>query len=120
MRIVTLIATGFLLLPAGAALAHAHLLEANPAAGAVVSTGPSQLWLKFNEPIRVPPSAVRLTWPDGHKLVIKALARDPHAPAAVIAPLPGKLGPGRYSLEWRALSPDGHNTKGTFRFDVKG
>ena len=120
MRLAMILTAGALLLPAGEALAHAQLLKADPAVGGVAASPPTQIWLKFNEPIRVPPSAVRLTWPDGHQQVIKALTRDPHTPAAVIAPLPGRLGPGRYTVEWRALSPDGHNTRGTFRFDVKG
>jgi methionine-rich copper-binding protein CopC len=120
MRLATLLAGGLLLFPASEAFAHAQLVKADPAVGST-ETGPTtQIWLKFNEPIRVPPSAVRLTWPDGHREVLKALARDPHDRNAVAAPLPGRLGPGRYTVEWRALSPDGHNTQGTFSFTVKG
>jgi methionine-rich copper-binding protein CopC len=119
MRMTAILGAGLLLLPAGQALAHAQLVKADPAVGSTVAAGPSQIWLKFNEFIRVPPSAVRLTWPDGHKAVIKTLTHDPKDREAVIAPLPEPLGAGRYSLEWRALSGDGHNTQGQFSFTVR-
>jgi methionine-rich copper-binding protein CopC len=120
MRIATTLGAGLLLLlPAAQALAHAQLVKADPAVGSTVAGGPTRIWLRFNEFIRVPPSAVRLTWPDGHKAVIKALAHDPKDKTAVIAPLQAPLGPGRYGLEWRALSGDGHSTQGQFSFTVR-
>ena len=120
MRKATIFGTGLLfLLPAGQALAHAQLVQANPAVGSTVSAPPTRLWLRFSEFIRVPPSAVRLTWPDGHKLVIKDLTHDAKDDRAVIAPLPAPLGAGRYGLEWRARSGDGHSTQGQFAFTVR-
>ena len=107
-----------LLLPAAEALAHAQLVKADPQVGSTVAAGPTRIRLKFNEFIRVPPSAIRLTWPDGHKLVVKALERDPKDKTMVSASLPAPLGPGRYSVEWRALSGDGHSTQGQFGFTV--
>jgi methionine-rich copper-binding protein CopC len=117
MRMTAILGAGLLLLPAGQALAHAQLVKADPAVGSTAAA-PTRIWLRFNEYIRVPPSAVRLTWPDGHKLVIKTLARDPKDKDAVIAPLSTPLSPGRYQLEWRALSGDGHSTQGQFAFTV--
>ncbi len=119
MRITAILCAGLLLASAGEASAHAQLVKADPAVGSTVQAAPTRIWLRFSQYVRIPPTAVRLTWPDGHRLVIKDLERDPKDGEAVTAPLPGPLGPGRYGLEWRALSVDGHSTQGQFSFTVR-
>ncbi len=119
MRIPTLLTATLLVLPAGAALAHARLIKADPAVGSTVAAPPARLWLKFNEPVRPAASGVKLTGPDGKGMVLTPLTRDPGDPAAVTAPAPPNLQAGRYKVEWRALSPDGHHTQGDFGFTVK-
>lgn len=118
MRTLTLLTAILLTAPAGAALAHARLVKADPAVGSTIHASPARLWLKFNEPIRPNASGVKLTGPSGQGLVLMPLTRDPHDPVAVTAPAPPALGPGRYQVQWRALSPDGHHTQGGFSFTI--
>ncbi len=118
MRIPAMLSAALLLLPPGAALAHARLVKADPAVGSSVDKAPSQLRLRFNEVIRPAASGVRLTWPDGHSAVLN-LAKDAENPETVIAAAPGVLPPGPYKVEWRALSPDGHHTQGDYGFTIR-
>jgi hypothetical protein len=118
MRPATLMLVAALAAPAGAAFAHAHLVTSVPAANATVRPAPKRLWLKFTEIIRPPSSAVRLTGPDGRRAKLPPLAWDPHDRFAVTVPLPANLQPGRYLVEWSALSPNAHHTQGTFAFTV--
>ncbi len=117
MRILAVLTAAVLLLPAGEALAHARLVKADPAVGSTVAKAPARLRLRFNEVIRPAASGLRLTWPDGHGAVLP-LAKDPGDAKAVTAAAPGPLPPGRYKVEWRALSPDGHHTQGDYGFTI--
>ncbi len=119
MRIALLLAAAVLVAPAGAAFAHARLVKADPAVGSTVRVAPTQLRLRFNEPIRPNASGVRLSGPDGKAVVLSPLTKDPRDPAAVTVPAPPNLAPGRYKVEWRALSPDGHHTQGDYGFTIR-
>ena len=118
MRTPIILAAILLTLPAGEALAHARLLKSDPAPGSTLAHPPRQLVLRFSEVIRPNASGVRLTRPDGESSVLGPLMRDPHDPDIVIVNTPADLGPGGYKVEWKALSPDGHHTQGTFGFNV--
>ncbi len=101
------------------ALAHAQLVRAEPRVGSAVPIPPARLWLKFTEVPRLAASGVQLTFPDGRAKVLQPLTQDPKDVRAVNAPLP-PLGPGRYRVLWKVLSPDGHRTQGGFAFTVGG
>jgi methionine-rich copper-binding protein CopC len=107
-----------LALSSGQALAHAQLMKAEPRVGSTVPEAPRRIWLRFNQVIRLDASGVRLTRPDGRQSLLEPLARDPSDVQAVTAPLPTALPSGRYQIEWRALSPDGHRSQGDFAFKV--
>jgi methionine-rich copper-binding protein CopC len=119
MRIPTLLTALIMILPAGAALAHARLVRSEPAVGTRIDHAPQRIWLRFSDVIRPGASGVMLTAPNGGKTLLAPLARDPRDPMGVFAPLPARLGPGRYQVDWRALSPDGHRTHGQFAFTVQ-
>lgn len=118
MRMPIVLAAALFTLPAGEALAHAHLLRADPAPGSKLAHPPQELVLRFSEVIRPKASGVRLTAPDGKSTVLGPLMRDPKDPDIVVVRTPADLGPGQYTVEWKALSPDGHHTQGTFGFSV--
>lgn len=118
MRMPIVLAAALLMLPAGEALAHAHLMKSDPAAGSILAHPPRQLVLRFSEVIRPKASGVRLTGPDGKSTVLGPLMRNPKDPDIVVVQAPADLGPGGYKVEWKALSPDGHHTQGTFDFSV--
>jgi methionine-rich copper-binding protein CopC len=99
-----------------AASAHAHslLLSSVPPAGAVVDGAPA-VTLRFNNRIEKKLCQIRLVSPRGEA---QALAvRTDGALDALEAPLP-PLAAGRYRVDWRVLSTDGHVVSGTFAFSV--
>jgi methionine-rich copper-binding protein CopC len=111
----SLLATvGLTLSLVSAAHAHSLLLSSVPSAGAVVN-GVPVVTLRFNNRIEKKLSRIRLVSPRGEA---QALAvRTDGAVDALEAPLP-PLAAGRYRVDWRVLSTDGHVVSGTFAFSV--
>ncbi len=106
----------FALILAGSALGHARLRSTLPAADAELRAAPKTLTLTFNEPARL---AV-LTLSAGGKEFPVTVDRNAPAAAQVVIALP-PLTPGKYLVQWSALSPDdGHVTKGAFSFAIVG
>ncbi len=72
-RIAAVLAAGALalalLVPASVAWAHATLVKAEPADGAVIAQAPSALRLTFNEPVS--PLAIRLIGPGGDAVALR-------------------------------------------------
>jgi methionine-rich copper-binding protein CopC len=102
------------LLLSGSALGHAKLLSTEPAAGAQLTRPPAALTLTFNEKVRL--ATLQLTTA-GHKIPV-TLDRAAAEAASVTVTLP-TLAPGRYEVQWSALtSDDGHVVKGTYAFVV--
>ena len=102
-----------LLLPA-VARAHSELRAAQPADGERLAAPPAELRLRFNEPVQVTLWRLRDAGGGEHML---ARPRDAAARPEHIA-RPAALPAGEYSVEWRAISADGHPIRGTLRFTV--
>ena len=102
----------------GQAFAHAHLVSATPPVGGTVATSPTELDLRFSEALNLKFSGVKVTGPDEAELTLEEpmLMDDDTTFMAMIA---SKLAPGTYSVEWHALSSDGHKTQGSYTFVVK-
>jgi copper resistance protein C len=99
------------------ASAHALLLDSTPKAETAVSA-PPRLILRFNSRIEARLSSVVLI--GGPRRTRELLVKDeatPEQPEMLIYTLP-PLEPGRYRVEWKALSVDGHLTNGVLKFDV--
>jgi hypothetical protein len=118
MRIRVLLTAILLALQPAAALAHAHLVRSRPAANATIRQPPRQLWLNFTVPIRPTVSGVRLTEPNGRRVMLGPLTWVPHDLESVTAPMPVGLPRGRYLVEWSALDPNAHRTHGAFVFTL--
>jgi copper transport protein len=99
--------------PARPAFAHASLISAEPAAGAVVASPPERLILIFNEPIS--PLALQLIDSQGRATVLTDLLQHD---ATLVAKVPRRLGEGAHVLSWRVISADGHPVGGTIIFSV--
>jgi copper resistance protein C len=96
------------------ALAHAIVVESQPAVDAVV-TGPDvSLRLRFNS--RIDQERSRLTLTGGGKTWALAMtvANTPDRLESKAAGLP----PGAYTLRWQVLAVDGHITRGDIPFRV--
>ena len=112
--LAALVATG-LLLVAGASATYAHdtLLSTDPADGSTVPVAPEAVTLTFSSPAMALGTRVVVLTPDGRD----AAAGEPLLDgAAVTQPLSGELPPGRYTVQWRVTSADGHPVDGTFAF----
>jgi methionine-rich copper-binding protein CopC len=95
--------------------AHSLLLESSPAAGATLSEGPPQISLRFNNRIEKKLCQIRLV--PGHGDARTLPLGGQGAVDTLQAPLP-PLPAGRYRVEWRVLSTDGHVVSGAFAFSV--
>jgi copper transport protein len=95
------------------AFAHAMLVAAEPADGAVLPSPPAHLTLRFNEPVG--PLVLRLVDPSGGSTaLIGAVTRD----ATLLVPVPPGLNEGTYVFSWRVVSQDGHPVGGTVVFTI--
>jgi len=114
-RLSTVLVTSALALwLAPAAAAHSLLIGSSPGADAVVTAAPG-VALRFNNRIEKKLSQLRLVPPRGEPQVLPLQTGG--AVDALEAPLP-PLTPGRYRVEWRVLSTDGHVVSGAFGFSV--
>jgi copper transport protein len=111
--IALLCVLAILLRPAGEAWAHASLLKAEPADGAVVPAPPAMVALPFNE--AVAPLIMRLVGPGGESIALGPVASEN---ARVTATVPPTLPRGSYILSWRVVSADGHPVGGALVFSI--
>jgi copper transport protein len=93
--------------------AHASLVKAVPADGAVLPLPPAALTLTFNEPVS--PLAIRLIGPNGQPIAPHAVVADN---ATVTITAPPTLQQGTHVLSWRVISADGHPVGGSLIFSI--
>lgn len=100
---------------APAASAHTVLVSTDPAADSTVDTGPSRVTATFNEDLQPTFVAMTVVGPDGN-LWSQGDATVQGATAGVgLRP----LGPsGRYTVNYRVTSDDGHVVSGSWSFSV--
>jgi methionine-rich copper-binding protein CopC len=105
-----------LALPAGA-LAHAFLDRAVPAVGGKVHGQPTEVRLRFSQPLEPAFSIVRVLDAGGKQVDRMDKGLDPKDASVLRVSLPG-LAPGVYKVVWRVLSVDTHVTEGDYTFEV--
>ncbi|MDP3899126.1 MAG: copper resistance protein CopC, partial [Mesorhizobium sp.] len=93
--------------------AHASLVTASPADGAVVAEAPARFALSFSEPVS--PLVLTLIAPDGTRATLDEVTlRD----ATLDIAAPAGLREGTHVLSWRVVSTDGHPVGGSVVFSV--
>jgi len=105
----------------GPASAHDEILGTNPAANSTVAAGIIDVSVSFNEPIMSTPDnageAIEVTGPAGSDSQTWSngciLVSDAKASTQVDLDKPGK-----YTVNWRSVSNDGHPSEGSFDFTV--
>lgn len=113
------VAVGLLLVTPRPALAHLHLRQSVPAARAVLDTVPREIRLVFTEAPQLSVSTIRLLSSDGSLVDLGALSIAPDSTNVLVASIPaGRLVPGRYTIEWRTASADGHPVKGSYEITI--
>ena len=96
--------------------AHAELIDAQPAPGAELAESPAEIRLTFSEAIG--PQSEILLFGEGFQAISGVEAQnDPNDPAVIFATLPA-LDSDNYTVQWTAMSDDGHEISGTYSFSV--
>jgi copper resistance protein C len=98
--------------------AHAFLDHAVPGVGLTVSGPVRELRLWYTQGVVTAFSAVSVASSTGGAIPASRPVNDPSDQQIVIVRLGRALGPGTYTVSWRALSVDTHTTTGTFHFTV--
>ena len=100
-----------------AAWAHAYLVKSTPAKRSVLNHPPAKIQLWFNERLEARYSSLTLTDGNGKPVETgtpEVSLDDPKQLSATVKPLP----PGRYRIQYRVLSVDGHIVKDQYSFTV--
>ncbi|SDV03410.1 hypothetical protein SAMN04488544_3793 [Microlunatus sagamiharensis] len=98
------------------AYAHDELRSSNPADGATLAQPPAEVVLTFEEPPVDLGLQVVVTGPDGSVSSGDARIQGDDVVQTVQPQAPA----GRYSVEWRVTSDDGHPVSGRFAFTAEG
>lgn len=106
----------------GAASAHDEILGNSPAANSTVAAGVIDVSVTFNEPIMVTPDnageAIEVVGPVGSDSQTWSNGCTTVAGAKVSSQVDLDQ-PGKYTVNWRSVSNDGHPNEGSFDFTVK-
>ena len=97
--------------------AHAFLDRAEPRVGSVVKVAPTEVKLWFTEEIEPAFSSVKVLDATGGQVDRNDVRVDSSERAVLrvsLKPLPA----GAYTVEWRVVSVDTHDTNGSFAFRV--
>jgi copper transport protein len=99
-----------------AALGHVVLESAAPATQSRVESAPTEIRLRFNQPVAVSPSAIQVLASDG--TVLSGTATASEDGRVVVAPVSRLRRGSAYTVRWRATGDDGHSPAGVFTFGV--
>jgi len=104
--------------PTNLAMAHATLVKSDPPRRASLSTPPKQIQLWFNEKIEASYASVTVIDKDKKPITEnnpEVVAEDPKS---VVLSLP-EIDSGRYTVQYRVMSVDGHVIESSYDFNVK-
>ena len=99
---------------AGEIRAHSKQETSFPEDGVVLAASPDVVSMSFDEPMRI--TMIGLTSEAGDTFELER--SDAMEPVTEFRAIPPPLPKGRYTVEWRGLSSDGHPMKGRFTFEV--
>ena len=108
-------AAALLLGPVTTASAHDVLAGSSPVQNGAVDTPPASVRLEFSAAPQVLGTEVVVTGPDGGAV---SDGTAELSGSTVTQQLSGGLPAGRYTVDWRVTSADGHPITGSFAFDV--
>jgi methionine-rich copper-binding protein CopC len=115
--ILSLSLIGLLFVSLAPVLAHAALVRSDPPAGATVDRAPSEVFVWFSEQLS---TGSKLTVFDSQfQAVDKGETFIDASDATLMRVQLAPLGPGRYTVNWKASAIDGHVSSGSFDFFVR-
>ena len=113
--LLTVLVLAGLLATAPAAGAHTVLTATDPAADSTVDAGPSRVTATFNEELQPTFAAMTVVGPDGNLWSQGDTTVQGNTAGVGLRP----LGPsGRYAVNYRVTSDDGHVVSGSWSFTV--
>lgn len=112
------VAVGVLLCLPLLAGAHAHLLDSEPPANAVIAQSPQQLRLRFSEPVEKKFSRIEVQ-ADRQVLTLPPNSLQWDASGKVLQILLPEHQAREYQVTWSILAKDGHPGQGRLGFKVK-
>lgn len=116
---IGLIAVGIIsvqLVSGGLAGAHAVQKTFSPAPDSVVTSAPDQLNMVFTEGVKE--FQVDVLNEKGESISASSAILDPKDSTRVTVPLKKGIPQGAYTVKWKTLSNDGHNSSGYYKFYV--
>ena len=114
IRHVPALAAVLMVLATGMAFGHSKQEVTFPADGAVLSAPPDVVSMTFDAPMRI--TVIRLTGETGDTFDLEP--SDGMQPVTDFLAIPPALPDGRYTVQRRGLSADGHAMKCRFSFEV--
>ncbi len=111
------LSVAWLVLSSAPALAHARLVEAYPADGAVLTDSPEQVQLLFNEPVEAEFDPLKVYDQEGDRVDEDNARVSPNNARLLVIDLE-ELPEGSYTVDWRVTSTDGHPIDDTHEFTV--
>jgi len=115
LRYVVLLLAALTMGAAPPAAAHTVLLSSDPAAGAVLQSGPQRVSATFNETVQPAFAAMTIVGPDGNLWS----GGDPEVRDANVSIGMRPTGPaGTYTVNYRVTSDDGHVVTGSWSFTI--
>jgi methionine-rich copper-binding protein CopC len=98
---------------------HLRLKAAFPAKDTTLTSAPDAVRLWLSEPADLAATKIEVRNVSGAVVPTAALTRGEPRDAPVVALFTTPPGNGRYVIDWRAMSKDGHVVKGTHAFTVR-
>lgn len=102
---------------APAAWAHATLVAASPADGAIVAHAPARVSATFDEPVGVSPGSLEVFAPSGSRVDTGGTIHGSKPQEIIVGLRPG-LGHGTYTVGWHVISADSHPVQGAWTFSI--
>ena len=99
------------------AMAHSPLKSTSPENKATVNAVPTEITINFGKPARL--TKVTLIHSTSDKTHSDKVALPSKKFEKSFKLIPEFRGAGKYQVDWRALSNDGHALKGSFTFSVE-
>jgi len=107
-----------LLFQVNSVMAHATLVKSDPPRRASLSSPPKQIQLWFNEKIEGSYASVSVLDSNKNSVTENSPEVVLDDPKSVILNLP-QIEPGRYTVQYRVMSVDGHVIESSFDFSIK-
>jgi len=98
---------------------HLSLKAAFPAKDTTLTSAPDAVRLWFSEPADLAATKITVKMQGGADVPTAALTRGAQREDPVVAQFTTPPSNGRYVIDWRTMSKDGHVVKGTHAFTVR-